>query len=49
MSSQNLANQEANNEREENQDLTTLNDIDLALSSGFDMNKINMPHYIQKH
>lgn len=40
MSSQNLANQEANNEREENQDLTTLNDIDLALSSGFDMNKI---------
>ena len=40
MSAQNLTNQEANNEREENQDLTTLNDIDLALSSGFDMNKI---------
>ena len=40
MSAQNLTNQETNNEREENQDLTTLNDIDLALSSGFDMNKI---------
>ena len=40
MSTQNLTNQETNNEREENQDLTTLNDIDLALSSGFDMNKI---------
>ena len=40
MSSQGMTNQELNNDRGDNQDMATLNNIDLALSSGFDMNKI---------
>ena len=40
MTSQPLINQETNNERAENQDMINLNNIDLELSSGFDLNKI---------
>ena len=35
-----IINQEFNIDRRDNQEITTLNNIDLALSSGFDMNKI---------
>ena len=40
MTTPSLTNQETNNERVENQEMITLNNIDLALSSGFDINKI---------
>ena len=35
-----MSTQETNNDRGDNQDIITLNNIDFALSSGFDLNKI---------